>query len=213
LKEFEEKLRAGRIIEFPYPHLIIRDVFSDFFYSELEKEVFNYKATKDSVEGFPSLTNFTSMLEEGVLGRKVLDFLESDTIAQLFLDKFNKRERGYSVGKFQKSRFPYKITPHRDMLIKLVSYMVYMPTEGSPTDMGTNICVPQKDMSSLTQEDRTHAAWSDFTIVKQAEYIRNTLFVFAPCDNSWHSVQMKEDYPDRYILRGFVFKSNENIIL
>ena len=139
MDQFEEKLKSCEVIELPYPHLIIKDVFSEDFYSELEKEIFNCKVTDYNPLGmFPNRKNFTDTLEEGVFGRKALDFLMSYQITKLFLNKFNnirKKNTSYSLVKFQRSIAPYEISPHCDATQKLVTYMIYMQTEASPTDM------------------------------------------------------------------------------
>ena len=153
--------------------------------------------------------NVTKALENIGLNEKqakvYLACLELDSTT---VNKISKKNPRYSLVKFQRSIAPYEISPHCDAEVKLVTYMIYMPTEGSPTDMGTNICVPihKEDLDPNRSKKCTHShkPWSEFKTIKQVAYTRNTLFAFAKCSNSWHSVKMKENYPARTILRGLV---------
>jgi hypothetical protein len=103
------------------------------------------------------------------------------------------------------------IVPHTDAVQKMLSLMLYFPTEaqaGQP-ELGTNFWAKKKSLSVgswslLGAHKVSEASQAEFyannQIIHQTEYVKNRLYGFIRSPRSWHSVsvlQMPDGMPRR----------------
>ncbi len=109
----------------------------------------------------------------------------------------------------------YEIYPHRDIDLKIITFLYYLEPDDAVADWGTLLCQPKEGLSLDDVENaeppHEHPKWRDwvlFDVVKVARATPNTLLVFAPNFASYHAVKM--DIPKNHIrrertaIRGFI---------
>ena len=209
------KIMNTPISTFPYPHIIIHNIFPEEFYEKMLKNIptiqeFTPKPkypgrktlTLDEIENLePSKKEFWKQMEI---------WLKSEDFSNLLLNKFGIKKSGTSDYFLHKDLEDFEVTPHTDIHSKLVTYLFYLPKDDSLSDLGTKILVP-KDKSNVGTTK--HQKWEDFDIVNTSKYVPNSFLAFTPCENSYHAVKIK--FPEelkkkeRDTIRGFVFDKSE----
>lgn len=207
-----EKIKNSPIIQEPYPHLIIDNIFPTDFYTELIKNLptIDEYALKSKYPGRKTLT-LESLdrldQEKKQFWTKLTDWIKSPEFTQVLLEKFSINKNGHSDFFLHKDLENFEVSPHTDLRSKLITYLFYLPKDDSMSELGTNILVPksEKNISFTTQ----HQDWENFDIVKSSKYVPNSFFCFAPNQNSFHAVKIKFpekcEKKERDTIRGFVF--------
>lgn len=206
-----QKIAVAPMLDYPFNHIVIEDIFPKEFYASLTKELENCKFSEMyNINMFPVKDTQTFDSISSALFEETIHFLESDEFSQCLMRKFRIDENYLSKAALQKHGGDYYIRPHKDIKEKLVTWQIYIPLKELDAKAGTNLCVP-KESAEFESENRRHQDWHNFEEVKLIPYKANTLFAFAPNEKSWHSVNMKGIYDDRTVLRGFVFKDTQKV--
>mmetsp|Transcript_39365 Transcript_39365/g.66101 ORF Transcript_39365/g.66101 Transcript_39365/m.66101 type:complete len:448 (-) Transcript_39365:44-1387(-) len=88
----------------------------------------------------------------------------------------------------------YEIEPHTDTAEKVISIVHYLPQDRKTPSIGTAML---RSRGGLIDEGDHHTKWGEFgggdwekkfDNVKSAPYLPNSVFAFAPCQESWHTV-------------------------
>jgi hypothetical protein len=209
------KILNAPIITYPFPHIMIDDIFPKKFYQEL-------------LENIPTIAEFTpkpkypgrktlTLDEIDRLNEKKKKFWEqmemwfkSEDFSNTLLKKFGITKPGVSDYFLHKDLEDFEVTPHTDVHSKLVTYLFYLPNDDSLSNLGTKILVPKNESSVGTTK---HQRWEDFNIVNSSKYIPNSFLSFTPCENSFHAVKIKFpekiEKKERNTIRGFVFDKTE----
>ena len=204
------KIMNAPVYTYPYPHLLIENIFPEEFYAEIMKNIPETEkyTPKPLYPGKKTLTleNIDGLDEKKMeFWKQIQIWLTSTDFSEILLKKFSIDKIGHSDYFLHKDLEEFEVKPHRDIYSKLVTYLFYLPEDDSLSKLGTDILVPKKKVELTTK----HQNWDDFNIVKRSKYMPNSFFAFTPCDNSYHAV--KVNFPkdslkkERNTIRGFVF--------
>ena len=209
------KIQNAPVQEYPFPHVIVRDVFPPDFYKAMlahipSPEQFirmrNSKhgnAEVDENRFFLSMKdkNFDALPVEiaqfwGTMGSKILDgWFFNQMLNKLgpYCDKLRLR-----LGRLEhecllvSDRRNFVIKPHTDTPQKLFSMLFYLPKDDSLAACGTAL------YRQLDQRKRYNSVdyfeFNDFQEVARAPFIPNTMFGFVRGKNSFHAVPQLETF-------------------
>ena len=201
-EHFIYKVSNAPVRTYPFPHMVVPEVIQKQEYQRLMLDVprrFGHR--RDEVYG-------TAVAEElEPIWQRWIEFLESDQVAQLFMDKFGI-EGGYTTRfRFHRDQVGFEISPHPDVSSKMVSIMIYFPKGESCPTWGTHICVPKEEGVEF---NKGHHSWDDFKVVETVPFVPSMLFAFPPGENTFHAVKVDPDYSaERLALKGFVFRETD----
>ena len=205
------------ILEHPFPHFYVTDVFPADFYAELRRRLpeqagytridetgtvakgmykERFVCTLDELEGreFESGagTSFWADLSGWLLG---------DAFARLILDRFrpalherfgpDNEPRVETDARLVRDFTNYAISPHTDTPRKVVSLLFYLPQDDSMRHLGTSIYAPRNP--DFRCEGTGHHSFDLFKKVATMEYRPNTLFAFFKTERAFHGVDRIAD--------------------
>ena len=206
------KIANATIQPFPFPHIYVRDVFPSDFYEEIRrqlppKETFKtltslkrvgadypesrlvLPLTKDSVAGLEEpFRTFWSGVSSWMVGASF-----GGTILSKFSDLLEMRFGDPKTKQFQDEALlvqdytTYSLGPHTDTPAKVLSFLFYLPADGSLSQLGTSIYVP-KDPKFLCNGE-AHHPFEKFRRMVTMPFLPNTLFAFLKTNNSFHGVE------------------------
>lgn len=215
------KIANAQMNHFPYPHLYVKDVFSDTFYAEIIKHLPNpKKLTQISKTGRVSYdkeryvllfndtsldnlneneklfwVNFKNQFLSGRL-KKFLISIFANYIQSRFPDF--KKMRFYDELMLVNDRMTYNIGPHTDKPTKVITFLFYLPKDESQKNLGTSIYFP-KDQS-FRCPGTTHHPYENFVKIISMPFLPNSLFAFVKTDNSFHGVEKIMTDEKRWLL-------------
>ena len=182
------KLRNARVLNYPYPHFFVEDVFPDDFYWKMLARLPEQEEYAPSEGGYrnrlfadPKDDDFKPFYDK-VFTRSVIEVF-SDAFIQRFPDgkanlssewRLVRDSQGYSIG------------PHTDAKWKVVSLLFYLPVEHSNIDAGTSIFIPED--RQFENDGGPHFSTLGFRKVWTAPYKPNSCFGFWKTPFSWHGV-------------------------
>lgn len=208
-----DRLRTCKVVQDPYPHYYLEDVFPSTYYqsllhrlpdssvydnlfavTSLKLDHFRHRDQRDLNEGW------TEMLPDDIKGFWV-DFnrwFMGPELAQAVLRTFAEpiRERfgddqawpEVSVeAQFIRHRAGYFLGPHSDLYTKLVVVLFYLAPDNDLAHLGTSLYRPK--VSGFTCPDSKHYSFDEFVNVKTAPYKRNSLLAFLRSDRSFHGLE------------------------
>ena len=214
-EEVIQKIKDVEIINDPFPHFIIDNIFPKELYDEILEKLptINEYVLKSKYPGRKTLTldspdNLGE--EKKKFWNKMNKWLKSEEFAKLLLEKFSVNKEGHSDFFLHKDLEDFEVTPHTDLRSKLITYLFYLPKDASMPNLGTDILIPKKNENvSMTTQ---HQEWEKFDVVKSSKYVPNSFFCFKPGINSFHAVKIKFpencEKKERDTIRGFVFDRN-----
>lgn len=204
------KIANSHINHFPYPHLFVRDVFSDKFYAQIIKHLPDPKkliqisktgrvsydkeryvllfndSSLDNLDKSKKLfwVNFKNQFLSGSL-KNFLISLFANYIEQRFPDfkKMNFSDELMLVN----DRISYSLGPHSDKPQKVITFLFYLPSDESQVNLGTSIYFP-KDRS-FSCSGKAHYPYEDFEKITTMPFLPNSLFCFVKTNNSFHGVE------------------------
>ena len=215
---FEEvmtKIKNTEIVNEPYPHILIENIFPQDFYDDLLEKLptIDEYVAKSKYPGRKTLTldSLEKLSQEKkFFWEQMTNWLKSDEFANMLLKKFTIEKEGHSDFFLHKDLEDFEVTPHTDLRSKLVTYLFYLPKDASMPNLGTDILVPKNDADVMMTTQ--HQEWDKFDVVKSSKYIPNSFFCFKPGKNSFHAVKIKFpencERKERDTIRGFVFDRN-----
>lgn len=200
------------ILQFPYPHIYVTDVFPAEFYRRLRESLpprDKLKSLKDMGrvnEHYPDTRWALPLTPDDVesLPPPYRDFwyetagwLLGGRFAQLVLSKF---------GAFIEQRFPdahsrefraealvvqdetnYELKPHTDAPHKVLSFLFYLPESDALRHLGTSIYLPKDP--SFTCPGGPYYESAGFDRLMTMPYVPNALFAFLKTPQSFHGVE------------------------
>jgi len=224
------KFGNAPINSFPFPHLFVQDIFSDIFYSQIQKNLPAQNLLTSMPELYPEEREF-----EAYKDRYVMDLAREESI-----NKIEKTKQEFWMGlgdnfkngklsdllrnKFQyylnmrfklidnvsflseikliNDRKNYASSPHTNHPRKVVSVIFYLPTDLSQKLSGTSIYIP-KDLNFIAQnKEYKHYPHEHFHKVITMPFLPNSAFCFIKTNNSFHGVEKLEmEDTDRWTLQ------------
>jgi hypothetical protein len=189
-----DKIRNAEVLQYPFPHMIINEVFPPEFYKKIAggRENEAYKLiTEARGSPYPDRSVADVPAEWG------LDWMLDGDLTQLTNAKFLAAGQGCEI-LLMRDKVGYSIGPHTDTPRKAVTALFYTPKDDRNWKYGTAI---YKHKKGLSDPKGLHGApRSDFECVKTATFTPNTLLIFARSDVSWHGVEPFTGVGERDIL-------------
>jgi len=206
------RIANAPMLEFPYPHLYVRDVFPEDYYAQL-------RANLPSAPQFRTLTSLGRVTEDYPETRLVVPLTREHTerfeaeqrafwqelggwmlgqsFGQLMIAKFGaylqhrfkdlRAQSFFDEALIVRDRTQYFLGPHTDSASKVLSFLFYLPADASMAHLGTSLYVP-KD-ARFTCPGGPHYDFAQFRRVRTMEYLPNTLFAFMKTPDSFHGVE------------------------
>ena len=209
------------ILNFPFPHLYVENIFSENYYSTIQDNLLNLDeltSMSELYKGNP--TTAKDYYKE----RMVLDFSTKESMQKVGKDKqefwksfYKSVYQNLSIllqNKFKKyldMRFTYlknvsfthrmqlvydkknySLGPHTDHQSKVLSLLIYLPKDRTQILTGTSIYMP-RDPNALDKAlPHKHYPREDFLKVITVPYLPNSAFCFIKTNNSFHGVEKLE---------------------
>lgn len=219
-----ERIAATPVVDAPFPHQVVTDVFPPAYYREL-------------LDTLPSDATYRSIGETGTLSRAdayrdryVCDLVDlaveemdgertfwRDMAGWMMHDRFRdflvgcySRQTTERIGegaamhatidaRFVRDRTNFAIGPHTDSPRKLLSLLFYLPRDASQAHLGTSIYEPLDP--AFRCSGGPHYPFEGFRRAATAPYVPNALFVFFRTDRSFHGVEpIRDENVERNLL-------------
>ena len=223
------KFANAPILNFPFPHFYVENIFSDNFYSKIQENLLDSSEMMSMADLYSDNPGLSGYKE-----RMVMDFDKKESMQKAgkskreFWASFHKNfSPNFSnilrvkFKKFLDLRFTYlknvsythtlqlvhdkknySLGPHTDQPSKVVSVLIYLPKDHKQILTGTSIYMP-KDPSKLNTElPHLHYLREDFYKVITMPYMPNSALCFIKTNNSFHGVEKLEmEETDRWSLQ------------
>lgn len=108
----------------------------------------------------------------------------------------------------------YRINPHTDADRKHVTVLYYLPAFDStvPKDAGTCVMKSTSRPPRIQRRGSTRRNPDAFKMIEQAKFVPNSVFVFAACDASWHSVPFVTGTFQRDTIQAFLNDETDQMV-
>src|SRR4051812_9153487 len=206
------KVANAPIQMFPYPHIVVKDVFPVDFYRRLRDNLppgaayktlnqlgrvhGNYSdartvlpLTPADVAALPEpCREFWDETANWLLGGQFPNIAMQKfgpLLANRFTDPVHAQFRHEAL--VIRDRTNYSLGPHTDSPHKVLSFLFYLPADDSMPHLGTSIYLP-KD-GSFTCKGGTHYKFDGFARLCTMPYVPNSLFAFIKTEHSFHGVE------------------------
>jgi len=212
------KIANSPILQYPYPHIYVKDVFPDDYFRALREHLPPESALKtltslrrvvgeypDSRLVLPLAPEHIGALPEPyrAFWGQLASWLLGGAFGQAILPKFmdGLKQRFGDLGRMQffdeallvQDSTTYSLGPHTDNPKKVLSFLFYLPADDSMARLGTSIYVPRDP--EFSDDGRGHFLPDSFLRMTTMPYLPNTLFAFLKTNNSFHGVEPISD-PD-----------------
>ena len=200
------------IREYPYPHILVHEVFPPAFYRELRANLPEESALKTlgalgRVQGsdyparlvMPLTPQSVAMLPaaQRAFWEAVGAWILGGSFGQIMIAKFapHLQRRFGDLSKvgfgdevlIVRDRSSYSLGPHTDARHKVLSFLFYLPPDDSQAHLGTSIYLPNDP--KFRCEGGPHHDFGKFRRMLTMPYVPNTLFAFMKTSNSFHGVE------------------------
>ena len=197
---------------FPYPHILVHDVFPADFYRALRQHLppaGAYKSLKEMGRvgsGYPDTRVVLPLTPQDVAAlaepyrgfwNETASWLLGGAFGQIVLQKFAPllAQRFGNAAAVQyghealviQDRTNYELGPHTDSPSKVLSFLFYLPADDSKPHLGTSMYMPKNP--SFTCPGGPHHKFDTFNRLLTMPYVPNTLFAFMKTDNAFHGVE------------------------
>lgn len=197
---------------FPYPHILVHEVFPEDFYAELRRNLppaSAYKTLKSlgRVKGaYPDERVVVPLTPEEVAAldqpyrsfwERASQVLLGGPFGSILLQKFapllEHRFSDLAAKSFEheamvvQDRTNYKLGPHTDAPSKVLTLLFYLPPDDSKSHLGTSVYLPYDP--SFTCDGSNHYTFEGFHRLMTMPYVPNTLFAFMKTPNAFHGVE------------------------
>jgi FkbM family methyltransferase len=171
-KHVIEVIKNAEVINDPFPHMILENVFPDEYFKSILSDDIVYKPIREVRR-----TNYP----ERFVGMKEFPEIRTTGIRNALLKKFGVEADCYDETLLIKDIPGYQISPHTDLEQRVLSVIFYLNGKD-----GTSLYVPKED--GFTSDGKKHLPFEDFKRVKTVPNKPNTAFVFLRTPNSFHGV-------------------------
>ena len=206
------RIANAPMLEFPYPHIYVRDVFPAEFYARLRANLptgpqFRTLSSLGRVtHGYPDTRivlplapEHTARLEpeQRAFWQELGGWMLGQVFGQLMIAKFAaylqhrfkdlQQQRFHDEALIVRDSTQYSLGPHTDQPQKVLSFLFYLPPDASTAHLGTSLYVPKNPR--FTCPGGPHHDFALFRRVHTMEYLPNTLFAFMKTPDSFHGVE------------------------
>jgi hypothetical protein len=208
-----ERLRTAEILDDPYPHFYIENIFPDTYYrallahlpggalyrnlyevTDLKLDHFRHRDQRDMDPGWTkdmpeAIRRFWDDFSTWFLGPELaMAILRS--FGEPLRERFGDEPRWPAVSveaQLIRHREGYFLGPHSDLWSKIVVLLFYLAPDERAAHLGTSIYRPKDPGFSCPRS--LHHPFEDFIKVKTVPYRPNSLFAFLRSDRSFHGVE------------------------
>ncbi len=206
------KVANAPIQLYPYPHILVHEVFPADFYRAIREHLPPASAYKSLSEmgrvrsGYSDARGVLPLTpdEVGALSEPYRSFwnetarwLLGGPFGRVVLQKFShllahRFENPAAVQYHHEALVvqdstDYVLGPHTDSPVKVLSFLFYLPADDSMPHLGTSMYLPKDP--SFTCVGGPHHGFEGFNRLLTAPYVPNTLFGFMKTPNSFHGVE------------------------
>ena len=206
------RIANAPMLEFPYPHLYVRDIFPQDFYTRLRANLptgtqFRTlsslgRVTEDYPDTrivLPLVPEHTARLEpeQRAFWQELAGWMLGRMFGQLMIAKFAaylqqrfkdlQAQRFFDEALIVRDSTQYSLGPHTDQPQKVLSFLFYLPPDASMAHLGTSLYVPKNPQ--FTCPGGPHHDFALFRRMRTMEYLPNTLFAFMKTPGSFHGVE------------------------
>jgi len=233
------KIGNTPILNFPFPHFYVENIFPDDFYSKIQENLLDTNEMMSIAEVYSKNKGL-----EGYKDRFIIDFKMEESLQKIEKDKFKFWEsfqNNFSLNfsnllqskfkRFLDMRFQYlenvsfrhevrlindkknyALGPHTDQPAKVISVLFYLPKDLKQKETGTSIYMP-KDPNKLNKKlPHVHYPHENFNKVTTIPFVPNSAFCFIKTNNSFHGVEKLEmEDTDRWSLQYNMYVTQETL--
>ena len=207
------KVANAPVAEFPFPHILVRDVFPADYYRELREhlpplEVFKSLQSLGRVSGsYPDARGVLPLEAEhldrlaepyrgfwSALAQWLIGGAFGHVVLQKFAPQLSQRFADVNSVSFYGEalvvldRTTYALGPHTDTPSKVMSFLFYLPQDDAMAHLGTSIYVP-KEAGFESDGSESYHPYDKFHRFATMPYVPNTLFAFVKTPNAFHGVE------------------------
>ena len=226
------KVANAPIQMFPYPHILVRDVFPADFYQKLRQNLpprnayKTLKALGRVSDGYPDTRVVLPLTPDDVAAlsepyrsfwNETAQWLLGGPFGQVVLQKFSpllaQRFENPVAVKYHHEALViqdytnYSLGPHTDSPRKVISFLFYLPADDTKPHLGTSMYLPKDP--SFTCPGGPHHGFEGFNRLLTMPYVPNILFGFIKTPNAFHGVQpISEPNIERALLLYDIYAEN-----
>jgi hypothetical protein len=210
------KFANAPLLDFPYPHFYVPDVFPADYYARLQANIPDPSLMTPigearPVKGYNERFVLDIAKPEGQallpphqreFWQEFSSWLCSDRFLSIVIAKFRpliEHRFGktppplYSDALLVEDITKYALGPHTDAQKKVITMLFYLPKDESQSHLGTSIYVPKNPR--VRCKGGPHYPFEHFLRMQTMPFLPNALFGFFKTDNSFHGVEPVTD-PD-----------------
>jgi len=234
------KIGNTPILNFPFPHFYVENIFPDDFYSKIQENLLDTNEMTSMAEIYSDKPGLASYKD-----RLVMDFTMEESIQKIrqgkreFWESFGENFSRGAFSNLLQSKFKrfldmrfqylenvsfrhemqlindkknYTLGPHTDKPSKVISVLFYLPKDLKQKETGTSIYMP-KDPNKLNKKlPHVHYPHENFNKVTTIPFVPNSAFCFIKTNNSFHGVEKLEmEDTDRWSLQYNMYVTQETL--
>jgi hypothetical protein len=187
-----DRISETRLIDTPFPQLIISNVFPEEFYQFILSQIPLPEEMHRRRNIDLGINQNRCIVDASVLGTSFWDefvtWFGGRRFAEELLRKFGAKfeDHYYVTTQLVQDRIGYEIGPHSDIASKVLTIVFYLPLNNSTPECGTSIC---RTLDPSLVGMQRHHSWDSFEESHVLLYKRNTAMAFRRTDRSFHAVR------------------------
>lgn len=235
------KIGNTSINNFPFPHIFIKDIFPNDFYSKIQENLPNNSSMTSLPDLYPEQPGFMNYKERFAIDFKKIESINKiekhkqdfwKAIGELFMKEeftnflrtkfqlyLDMRFKLISDLSFQSEcllindKKNYSLGPHTDSPKKVISLLIYLPKDMEQKQNGTSLYIPKDPNFISNNKEYRHFSHEQFHKVITMPFVPNSAFCFIKTNNSFHGVEkMVMEETDRWLLLFDIFLSEKSYL-
>jgi hypothetical protein len=229
-------LRAGRRVDWPYPHVLVEGILPDPLFrslrdAEIEPAVLDEHAHSNDATAAEakrySLSHEARDLAEGRVTvpevASVYRVLEHPMVKHALVTRFAAELAKHlgaprlamsSTLTYIEDASGYELLPHTDIASKAITLLIYLADDRAAPELGTEIYVPRHAGTVLPDQPKgSRYRREDSLSVTTVPYRGNQGLAFAPASNTFHGVApVTEGHKTRRLLQYQLLTNAERVV-
>lgn len=212
---FVNRIETATLIQTPFPYVYIDNIFPQDFYEKLLEMKPSKQQMKSIAETGRTTKHYQNRMSfefddefiASLSGRQrcfvvgLRSWLLGEAVLTSLLTLFHAGIKAQRIKKlvpstralFMKDCRGYAIAPHTDVPLRLISAVIYIPSDSNHSHLGTSVYQPIDQQFTCSGEK--HHQFDGFKSVDRMPYRPNSAIFFLKTHNSFHGVEpMNEDY-------------------
>lgn len=183
-----EKIQEAEIRQSPSPYIYIENVWPEKVYKDILNNLPEQYEAIGKVRPTKGYDKRTVAVPQVPFWNKLGGELRAGVLRKALCEKFGISSEGLTDEILLIRDQPgYKIGPHTDSPVKVISALFYLPKDESQIEAGTSLYVPLKE--GFTCAGGPHYKFEEFRKVETLPFKPNSLFAFLKTSSSFHGVE------------------------